>query len=91
MKSVRNIQERAPRLLAMALLLVTFFLIARNTAWSQQGEGALTGTVHDPSGASVSGANIELAEINTGRLTTRPFPVRRDFTASRSFRRVHIA
>ena len=66
MKSVRNIQERAPRRLAMALLLFAVFLAAGNSAWSQQGEGALTGNIHDPSGASVSGADIRLAEINTG-------------------------
>ncbi len=67
MRSIRIIKKLAVQRYVFSLLLCVFlFFIGGNVAWPQQGEGALTGDVHDASGASVAGAAVGLAEINTG-------------------------
>src|ERR1700742_4918451 len=50
--------------------LVTLFFLAI-PGWSQTAEtGAISGTVHDPSGAVVVGAAVELANVGTGLTRT---------------------
>jgi hypothetical protein len=54
--------------------LALFALIAVPNALQAQtgGEGAITGTVTDPSGAVVAGASVTATNIATGVITTRP-------------------
>ena len=65
MIDLRTTKWAAKDYVLYCLLCVIFFMAAR-TAWSQQGGGALTGTVQDTSGDSIAGATVGLEEINTG-------------------------
>ncbi len=51
------------RKLLIVLVLTTF---APSASWTQVLYGSLTGTVTDPSGASVPGTRIQVQSINTG-------------------------
>jgi hypothetical protein len=49
-----------------SLRVVAFCLIAASSALAQVGNGSITGTVTDPAGAVVAGANIEVKNTETG-------------------------
>ncbi len=62
-----NWKFRFNRSLIISSLSVLFLtLVVQNVAYGQGGTGELTGTVSDPSGATVSDAKVSLTNAGTG-------------------------
>jgi hypothetical protein len=53
------------RIRLFALLFSALFLMGLGTSWAQSDLGSLTGTVKDPRGAVIPGAEIRVTETNT--------------------------
>jgi hypothetical protein len=49
-----------------SIQLVAFFVVVASLAFGQVGNGTITGTVTDPTGAVVPGAGIEIKNAETG-------------------------
>ena len=58
------------RRLFVAGVLCTFQLLFLSLAFGQGGRGTINGTVADPSGAVVSGAQVDIKNTQTGQVTT---------------------
>ncbi|NYF92267.1 TonB-dependent receptor [Tunturiibacter empetritectus] len=63
------VEERYRHVLHAILQLVLVFLAGMNVAYSQGAKGGITGSLLDPSGASVVGATVTETNLDTG--TTR--------------------
>jgi len=61
----KNLTAQRPWRLAVWLLAV-FGLVAAIPGQAQSGRGTLTGSISDSSGATLSGASLDLKETNTG-------------------------
>ncbi|HEY2011941.1 MAG TPA: carboxypeptidase-like regulatory domain-containing protein, partial [Bryobacteraceae bacterium] len=55
-----------PRWISVLLVTLIFVLGSAHSAFAQQDQGAVTGTVTDPSGASVPNATVTLTNVDNG-------------------------
>ncbi len=62
----RNFSVGRPGWIGAVLIAIFLVLAQGGTAFAQQDQGAITGTVTDPSGASVPNAAITLTSVDTG-------------------------
>jgi protocatechuate 3,4-dioxygenase beta subunit len=53
----------------LALVLI-FCMVAASPAWSQAATAAVTGTVSDPTGAVIPGAEVTVTQASTGVIRT---------------------
>src|SRR5581483_6029456 len=54
----------------IALALSLLFLIGSQALWAQETTGTITGTVVDPSGATVQGASVTAKDVDRGTVFT---------------------
>jgi hypothetical protein len=50
-----------------AVVLAAFVVVGASVAWAQQVTGSISGTVMDPTGASVAGAVVTLTNTDRGQ------------------------
>ncbi len=66
--NMKNVRQNSGRSMALSLVLVLACLFAASPSFAQDVTGSITGTVKDSSGAVVSGADVELLNIDRNQV-----------------------
>src|SRR6516162_8488170 len=62
-------RHRSMQRILFVWLLIAVLCLAALPAAAQESRGAITGQISDPSGAALGGANVVIANIETGAVT----------------------